>query len=116
MFDEIRVQQSLLPEPFNHGPEIEFQTKCLENRLHTYTISNGMLFKKDYYSGETTEVQITDTVHFYGNCGPDNKGWVDFLATFENGALISIKKKFISEDIHNYYMTILKSLHNPRKN
>jgi hypothetical protein len=108
MFDEVMVEQSLLPEPFNKGPEIKFQTKWLENQLHVYTITRDGLFKKDFHTNEVIKLfDFTGEFCFYGHYGEGNKGSVEFVARYKGGHLTHLHKRFQTHDLMEHYRRIL---------
>ena len=104
MFDTVLINATLLPVSEEDKLRLKdetFQTKSLENSLSVYRITDDGILETDWDTnfGKTSKkdnknweiVPITDAIKFYTSA-TDNGEWFEFVALFENGKLLNIKK------------------------
>ena len=104
MFDTVLINATFLPVSEEDKLRLKdktFQTKSLENSLSVYRITDDGTLETDWdtnfgkISKEESKnweiVPITDAIKFYTSA-TDNGKWFEFIALFENGKLLNIKK------------------------
>lgn len=108
MFDIILLNPEILPISEEDQQRLvgeSFQTKSLENSLGIYRINDdGFLetqWGKNYFDDENDApdtdakkwevVRLTDAVKFYASAKDDGE-WFEFVALFEEGELLVVKR------------------------
>ncbi len=104
MFDTILINKALLPISEEDKLRLEgetFQTKSLECSLDVYRITDDGILETDWNAnfenaGTNTDknweiIPITDAIKFYTST-KDNGEWFEFVALFDEGKLLIIKR------------------------
>ncbi len=113
MFDTILINTEKLPISDEDKARLKgeiFQTKSLESSLDVYRITDEGVLETDWNAnfenaGTNTEqnweiVPITDSIKFYTS---DNGEWFEFVALFEEGKLLTIKRIVEFRKVLNKY-------------
>jgi len=113
MFDTILINPEKLPISEEDKVRLKdetFQTKSLECTLDVYRITDEGIFETDWNAnfenlGTNTEqnweiVPITDAIKFYT---ASNGEWFEFVALFEEGKLLTIKRVVEFRKVLNKY-------------
>ena len=115
MFDTILMNTEKLPVSEADKIRLKgetFQTKSLENSLDVYRITDVGILETDWNSNfENSDadseqnweiVPITDSIKFYTST-KDNGEWFEFVALFEEGKLLIIKRVVGFRKVLNKY-------------